>query len=406
MKGESENVPGDGDHPDAGQIAAHAERRLTGAKAARLDEHLADCATCHEIFAETLRFALDEEAEEALPSRSPVVLPFVRRPAFRLAAILAVAASVFLAFQQLWLSRSKRPASPLVAELAQAMGTRRFVEPRLTGGFQHGRLILLRSGDASQGLDAQSPAVLGAVARIRERTEGDTSPDGLGALAVTYLVSGDIAKAVKALESATAQAPKNPRLLSDLAAAYLVRASRSDEPADIPKALEAAEKAIELENAPDEAWFNRALALEQLHLVDSAKKAWEDFLKRDSTSGWADEARKHLEELPPAQQSTIEEDRARARAALAEGPDRHRPPGRRIPVDPKRLLRQRAARRVGRRTTHEPKGRRAPPHPGRARRRGSSPNDNRRPPARRRPGSVFGPVRCFPRPAPQPGPRL
>jgi CHAT domain-containing protein len=285
-----------------------------------MDEHLAACPTCHEVFAETLRFALDEEAEDALPRSSLVAIPFVRRPAFRLAAILAVAASVLLAFQQLWRARSDRPTSPLVAELVQAMGTKRFVEPRVTGGFQHGRLIVLRSGDAPQGLDAQSPAVLAAVARIRERTEGDTSPDGLGALAVTYLVSGDIAKAVKALESATAQAPKNPRLLSDLAAAYLVRANRLDEPADLPKALEAAEKAIELENAPDEAWFNRALALEQLRLVDSAKKAWEDFLKRDSTSGWADEARKHLEELPPAQQSTIEEDRARARRALAEGP--------------------------------------------------------------------------------------
>ena len=313
-------MPSTGDHPDPGLIAAHAERRLTGAEAARMDEHLADCPTCHEVFAETLRFVLDEEAEEALPRSSLVAIPFVRRPAFRMAAILAVAASVFLAFQQLWRARSERAAPPLIAELAQAMGTKRFVEPRLTGGFQHGRLIVLLSGDAPQGLDAQSPAVLTAVARIRERTEGDTSPDGLAALAVTYLVSGDIGKAVKALESATAQAPKNPRLQSDLAAAYLVRASRLDEPADLPKALEAAETAIELEDAPDEAWFNRALALESLHLVDSAKKAWEDFLKRDSTSAWADEARKHLEELPPAQQSTIEEDRARARAALAEGP--------------------------------------------------------------------------------------
>ena len=58
-----ENVPSTGDHPDIGQIAAHAERRLTGAEAARMDEHLADCSTCHETFAETLRFALDEEAK-------------------------------------------------------------------------------------------------------------------------------------------------------------------------------------------------------------------------------------------------------------------------------------------------------------------------------------------------------
>ncbi len=313
-------MPRAGEHPDPGLIAAHAERRLAGAEAARMDEHLAGCPICHEVFAETLRFALDDEAEEALPRPSSVVLPFVRRPVFRWAAVLAAAAGVFLVFQPLWRARSERSAAPLVAELAHAMGTKRFVEPRLTGGFQHGRLVVLRAGDAPQGLDAHSPSVLAAVARIRERAEGDTSPGALGALAVTYLVSGDIGKAVKALESATAQEPKNPRLQSDLAAAYLVRASRLDEPADIPKALEAAEKAIELDDAPDEAWFNRALALESLHLVDSAKKAWEDFLKRDSTSGWADEARKHLEELPPAQQSTIEEDRTHARVALAEGP--------------------------------------------------------------------------------------
>ena len=45
----------------------------------------------------------------------------------RVAATLAVAASVFLAFQQLWHSRSARPESPLVAGLAQAMGTTRFM---------------------------------------------------------------------------------------------------------------------------------------------------------------------------------------------------------------------------------------------------------------------------------------
>jgi CHAT domain-containing protein len=161
--------------------------------------------------------------------------------------------------------------------------------------------------------------VIAAVAHIRERAQGDTSPEALGALAVTYLVSGDVGGAVKALESATAQDPKNPKLQSDLAAAYLVRATRLDEPSDIPKALEAAEKSIEQEDAPVEAWFNRALALEHLHLVDAARKAWDDYLKRDSTSAWAQEAKKRRDELPPAQKSTLEEDRARVQAALEAG---------------------------------------------------------------------------------------
>ena len=162
------------------------------------------------------------------------------------------------------------------------MGSRRLIEPRLTGGFHHGRLITLRSGETPHGLDAQPPAVLAAIARIRERAESDASPEAQGALGITYLVSGDVSGAVKALESASAQEPENARLLSDLAAAYLTRAAQADEPADIPKALEAAEKAIALKDAPEEAWFNRALALERLHLVDAARKAWDDYLQRDA----------------------------------------------------------------------------------------------------------------------------
>jgi len=310
-------VPSSGGHPDPGLLAAHAERRLAGAEAAQLEAHLADCSTCCETFAETVKFLLAEEpAEEPVPNPARV-LPFHRRPAFQIAAGLAAAAGLVLAVRYFSFARSSRPSSPL-AELAEAMGPTRFIEPRLTGGFQHGRLVVMRSGNAPQGLDAQSPAVLTAVANIRQRTQNDTSPAALAALAATYLVSGDVAAAVKALESATAQEPENPRLQSDLAAAYLVRASRLDEPSDIPKALEAAEKSIEQRDAPVEAWFNRALALESLHLGDSAKKAWEDYLARDSTSAWADEARKHIEELPQARQSA-NEDQARTRAALAQG---------------------------------------------------------------------------------------
>jgi CHAT domain-containing protein len=295
-------------------IAAHADRRLIGDEAARMDEHIAGCSECYAVFSETVQFGLAEA-----PSAS-VRRPVFGRPAFKMAAGLAAAAVLVLAIG-VWQYRARferGPAAPLT-QLAEAMGTRRFVEPRLTGGFQHGRLTTLRSGDTQQGLDAQSPAVLSAVARIREQAEGDTSPEALGALGVTYLVSGDAAAAVKALESASAQKPDDPRLLSDLAAAYLVRAAQADEPADIPRALEMAERAIALKNAPPEAWFNRALALERLHLVDAARKAWADYLERDSTSGWADEARQHLEALPKARQSSAEEDKARVRAALEQG---------------------------------------------------------------------------------------
>ena len=315
----SHGTPGRAGCPDPEQLAAHAEGSLKAAEAAWMDEHIAGCAACFDVYAETLRLRLEDPATaEAKP---PVARPSLwQRPIFKLAAVLVVAAGVALSLTTLQRKRGEEPGTALVAPLAKAMGARRFIEPRVTGGFQHARLVVLRSGDAPQGLDAQPPAVLAAVAQIRERAEADTSPETLGALAVTYLVSGDPGAAVKALESATAQAPDNARLWSDLAAAYLVRASRLDEPADIPKALEAAERAIALKDPPLEAWFNRALALESLHLGDAARKAWEDYLQRDAASGWADEARQHLEARPKVRQSTVEEDRAHVQAALAEGP--------------------------------------------------------------------------------------
>jgi CHAT domain-containing protein/tetratricopeptide (TPR) repeat protein len=287
-----------------------------------MDEHLAGCDTCCEVFAETARFVLDEARAEAPRQPRPA---FVRGPARPLLAALAAAAALLVAGQFWPRGTSERPAysragnSSLVAELADAVGDRRFIEPRLTGGFRHGRLVVPRSDAPFAGLDAQTPAVIAAVARIRAHVEGDSSAEATGALGVTYLVSGDVLAAVKALESATQQDPSSARLQSDLAAAYLVRASRRDEPADFSKALEAAEKAIALASPPDEAWFNRALALERLHLVDAAKQAWQDYLQRDPTSGWAEEARRHLEQLPAPPRSSAEEEPS-VRAALADEP--------------------------------------------------------------------------------------
>jgi CHAT domain-containing protein len=305
--------------PDPAWIAAHADGRLSGEEAARMDEHIAGCADCYEIFSETVQCGLSQDAAAVRRAGAGPSPAFARRRVFRVVALAAAASIVLAVGALLYRARAPRGAAPRVAELAQAMGTRRFVEPRLTGGFRHGPLVVLRSGEQAAGLDAQAPGVLAAVARIRERAESDTSPEALGALAVTYLVSGDAGAAVKALQSATAQKPHDPRLLSDLAAAYLVRAARADETADLPQALEAAERAIARPDPPVEAYFNRALALERLHLVSDARQAWQDYLERDSSSEWAVEARQRLAGLPKEPRSRLEEDRVGARAAVAEG---------------------------------------------------------------------------------------
>jgi CHAT domain-containing protein len=80
--------------------------------------------------------------------------------------------------------------------------------------------------------------------------------------------------------------------LSDVAAAYYVRAQRSDNPADLLRALDRAEHAARTVPIPAGARFNRALALEALELNEDALEAWRD-VARTENGQWADEAREH-----------------------------------------------------------------------------------------------------------------
>ncbi|HEV2736031.1 MAG TPA: CHAT domain-containing protein, partial [Longimicrobiaceae bacterium] len=85
-------------------------------------------------------------------------------------------------------------------------------------------------------------------------------------------------------------------VLSDLAAAYLIRAERASSPRDLLGAIEVTEEALAYEPANRSALFNSALALHRFGLTDDATRRWREYLKVDSTSGWADQARLRLQE--------------------------------------------------------------------------------------------------------------
>ncbi|HEX5720084.1 MAG TPA: CHAT domain-containing protein, partial [Thermoanaerobaculia bacterium] len=86
--------------------------------------------------------------------------------------------------------------------------------------------------------------------------------------------------------------PKDAVVLSQLAAAYVVRAQRQDEPYDLVLALGAADRAVAADPALHEARFNRALTLELLFLHQEAQAAWSEYLVLDPSSPWAAEAEK------------------------------------------------------------------------------------------------------------------
>jgi tetratricopeptide (TPR) repeat protein len=178
---------------------------------------------------------------------------------------------------------------------------------------------------------ASSPDVRIAVATIEKETARRQTAKNLHELGVAHLITGDISNATEALEKAVIQ-DSGSRALSDLSAAYLVRGMRENRPEDLFHALVLATQALQRDGTMREALFNRALALDQLSMlddarrtlaarsalqgdssmlealnratlldrrsiVDGARQAWQAYLKVDGESGWAAEARISLQRL-------------------------------------------------------------------------------------------------------------
>src|ERR1700753_90792 len=95
---------------------------------------------------------------------------------------------------------------------------------------------------------------------------------------------------------------------SDLAAALYVRAQRNDEPLDLLRALDAADRAVLLAPSLQEARFNQALAQEALGL-SVALTSWDE-LRQSAPAPWSSEIQQHWRRL----------DRELAEQAGTEGP--------------------------------------------------------------------------------------
>ncbi len=116
-----------------------------------------------------------------------------------------------------------------------------------------------------------------------------------------YLAKKAFADAVAEFELALKDAPNNADLCNDLGVAYLELGRKrrlSNEPSggmlEFGKAVEKFNLALRLDNQLNTALFNRALCQEQMELTFQAEEDWKEFLKKDSSSKWADEARERL----------------------------------------------------------------------------------------------------------------
>lgn len=211
----------------------------------------------------------------------------------------------------------KPPREACLESNLRTLARWRWVEPRLSGGFSWQPCE--RGLAAVRGLgEVRCPAGHLADVAVSFPDEGCDGAGREHSKALRSLLRAEISgeadaarhaeEALEMLESLTARIPADPRLLSDLAAAYLLRARRMDQPADLLRSLDAAQRAVDRGRGLPEARFNLALAQEALRLPAKAVRSWERYRERDATSGWAGEA--------DERRRTLERRLARAAAAV------------------------------------------------------------------------------------------
>lgn len=192
--------------------------------------------------------------------------------------------------------RIARPApADYISQLATAAGTERTVAGRLTGGFHYGPL---RSPSRAGIPTTESGlALLAAAGRAQAAARLTSDATTLHAYGVAVLLLGNHDTAIANLQAAVDLDPHQAALLNDLAVAFAERAVRGNRASDHPRALEYSQRALQVEPGLAEALFTRAAALERLGLQGRAIDGWNEYLRADASSGWADEARARISGL-------------------------------------------------------------------------------------------------------------
>lgn len=124
------------------------------------------------------------------------------------------------------------------------------------------------------------------------------------ALGVFHLTQRKYTDAIREFEGALRLADRSARIHNDLGAAYfeLAKTSAQEKKLEyLANSLEEFTTATELDGNLLEALFNKSLALQELGLPRQAKEYWTLYLQKDSSSPWADEARRNLSRLDTEQ---------------------------------------------------------------------------------------------------------
>lgn len=286
----------DSDHPDLEVQSAFIEGKLDPSKAAEVIRHLSRCARCRLVVGRAAE--IEEELEEETSVRPQRWLPQRRpsrgrHPAWRMQKAVVAIVVGLAAVAGVWIaidSMQRRRADPIMRMASGAPISMRTIQPRLSGGYRWARFRNVMSGvpDTSvEELKARSVA-----GEVLQDLKNDSSARALHAKGVAFLVRDNAAAAVPLLRQAARLKPRAARIWNDLAAALYVFA-QSD--VELREALTAARNAARLDPRLTEAYFNVALILERgTGTREQIIAAWSEYLRRDPSGGWSDEAKERL----------------------------------------------------------------------------------------------------------------
>lgn len=156
-------------------------------------------------------------------------------------------------------------------------------------------------GHFDQVLRTQAEAMLSNA--LNERAEAKTHH----ALGQVFLAKREFDQAIQQFDDAIKAGSKNPKLYSDLGAAWLEKGKidlEDNRVQDFARSLGYLNQALEANGNSLEALFNRALCRQYLILWDDARNDWLEYLRQDPNSKWASEARQNLKLLDDRRKQT------------------------------------------------------------------------------------------------------
>jgi tetratricopeptide (TPR) repeat protein len=300
-------------------LSAYLDGQLDPVGCSSIEEHISRCEECYFVVRETAMTWTETGAvgsslgePEATGSGADTVVPIstgapkgvrpraslVRRYLLPMAATLIVGSGSLALWRQ---AHSAEAYVDAVRPLVEAVGERRFFEPRLTGGFKYGPRVSNKRSTAS-GPDSGSWDMLAAAGELRARA-ANSSGGARASRAAAALFAGDVEMAVAGYEQLLQDDPGTAAWASNLAAALLVHAADEGETLDrrdrdAESALRHAEAALRLDSELPEARFNRGLALKALGRSEEAQQTFTEIERQGGS--WSAAAREQLRDISEA----------------------------------------------------------------------------------------------------------